>query len=252
VEEQQLAIAGVEEFLNGDSLEVIQEVIPGDPMYTYNPELYAEAGHTALRFVQLAILAHARTDPPGRILDFACGGGRVLRVLKAAFPDAALTACDLRAPGVEFCERVLGATGVVSEAEPADIELEGPFDLIWSGSLLSHIGPDRWIDFVKLWERVLVPGGIVVFTAYGRFIADEMRRGTNTLNLEPDDVAQVLRDYEKHGVGYHTTEHDGDCLVSRPWVMTELGRETPKLDLLLYAEHSWLGQDVIACAKSYH
>jgi SAM-dependent methyltransferase len=251
VEEQQLAIAGVDELLNGDFLEVIQEVIPNDPMYTYNPDLYAEAGHTALRFIQLAMLAHGQTAPPERILDFACGGGRVLRVLKAAFPDAALTACDLRAPGVEFCERVFGATGLVSDAEPSEIELDGPFDLIWSGSLLTHIGPDRWIEFVKLWDRVLDPGGIVVFTAYGRFIAEEMRRGANTLNLEPEHVTQVLKDYDEQGVGFHTTEYDGDCLVSRPWVMTQLGQEAPKLDLLLYAEHSWLGQDVIACVKSY-
>ena len=243
-------IAGVEELLNGDSLEVIQETIPDDPMYTYNPALYAEAGHTALRFVQLAMLAAGRTDPPERILDFACGGGRVLRVLKAAFPDAALTASDLRWPGVEFCKEVMGATGVVNGDDPAEIELDGPFDLIWSGSLLSHIGPDRWIGFVKLWDSLLAPGGIAVFTAYGRTIADELRDGSNSLNLEPQDIAQVLRDYDEHGVGFHTTEHDGDCLVARSWVCDQLDREVPGLDLLLYTEHGWLGQDVIACVKS--
>ena len=65
--------------------------------------------------------------------------------------------------------------------------------------------PTAGIGFVKLWESLLAPGGIAVFTAYGRTIADELLDGSNSLNLEPQDIAQVLRDYDEQGVGFHTT-----------------------------------------------
>ena len=50
------------------------------------------------------------------ILDFGCGFGRVLRMLKAAYPEARLTAADVKREGVDFCaRRHLG----VSIASPA-------------------------------------------------------------------------------------------------------------------------------------
>src|SRR5687767_437617 len=113
------------ELLDDEQLEVVQDVVGNDGMYLYAPELYPVAGQTALRCVRLAMLA-AKLETAERILDFASGGGRVLRYLRAAFPDAAITACDVAEHQVEFCARVFGATGVVSDPDPNRIKLDGP------------------------------------------------------------------------------------------------------------------------------
>ena len=77
-----------------------------------------------MQSIQLAMFA-AKLERVESVLDFACGGGRVLRSLKAAFPDAELTACDTWQPGLRFCVETFGAKGVVSASDPADVRLGG-------------------------------------------------------------------------------------------------------------------------------
>ena len=216
-------------------------------MYEYNPNLYFRAGPEALRCIRLAMLA-GKVDSIGSVLDFASGGGRVLRTLVAAFPEAQFTASDMYPEGVQFCAEKLGATGVISDEDPAQVNVGGPFDLIWCGSLLTHVNRERLLGFVSMFESVLAPGGLAVFTVYGRRIVQELRDGVNTLDLEPDDIPRILRDYEQDGFGFSKSSTGGDTLVSRSWACARLD-EFPSFDLLLYLEHGWLGQDVIAVIK---
>jgi SAM-dependent methyltransferase len=257
------------QLLDDRSLEVEQEIDPRDSMYDYNPSWYFDAGFSALRAIRLAMLASKR-DTVTSILDLPSGYGRVLRTLKAAFPAARLTACDIDRRGVEFCERVLGATPVVGEENPLDNDMQGaPFDLIWCGSLLTHVGEATWIKFMKLFESVLAPGGIAVFTTFGRFIVEGRLRPLNEpLSFDKDQVESVLQEYERTGFGYYNSlghgeaeienasSDYGDCVASPEWVCKTLQQNTPSLEFLLYLEGGWgyerdlWSQDVIACIKS--
>jgi SAM-dependent methyltransferase len=242
----------VRALLDVESLQVIGEISPQDGMYLYDPTLYAEAGQVGLRMTRLAMLA-AGLDRVGKVLDFACGAGRVLRYLKAGFPDASITACDVTAHDVEFCARAFGVNGVVSHPDPSRIELDGPFDVIWCGSLLTHVDAGPWVQFLQLMERNLSPGGVLVFTVYGSLMADLLRTGINRLDLSPQQAEQVVRDYERTGFGFGAAEGRpeegfGDCVASPPWVTTTLA-EVTDLRLVLYTERAWIKQDVIACTK---
>ncbi len=181
------------------------------------------------------------------ILDFACGHGRVLRMLAAAFPAARLTACDLDPDGVEFCARTFGATGVVSREEPAEIELEGPFDLIWCGSLLTHVDEDRWHGFLSLWESLLAPDGVLVFTTHGRRSAENIRSSIAA------QMSAMLGDYDRTGFGYEDypdSDNYGTSLSSPAWVCRQLER-VPGLRLLMLKEEGWADhQDVVACLRA--
>ena len=85
------------------------------------------------------------SSPPPRILDFPCGHGRVLRYLRAEFPQAEITACDLLRDGVDFCAANFGAIPVYSDPDPSRIGLpRDAFDLIWVGSLFTHFDAARW------------------------------------------------------------------------------------------------------------
>ena len=235
---------------DGD-LDVVRDIEPTDPMYAYAPDLYFAAGQAALRCIRLAMLA-ADLQRVNRILDFGCAVGRVLRSLRAGFPDASITACEIRKHDVEWCRKTFGEDHVVavqSAKEPEDVRLDGRFDVIWCGSILSHIEKDRWTRFLKLFESNLAPGGILVFTVYGPFIAELVRSGKSLLNLTPEQAVQVIREYDETGFGYHFTREDGDTIVSRSWVCTQLD-SVPSLELVGFAERAWLWQDVVACAKT--
>jgi SAM-dependent methyltransferase len=234
-------------FIDGGWLDMSQEIASDDPMFAYDPDAYFAAGRKAVRSIRLAMFASSLTSV-GRVLDFGSGGGRVLRALKAAFPTAELTACNLHQHELDFCAATFGAETVKSHHEPEQIRLHGPFDLIWSGSVLTHIDGERWPRFLKLFESLLAPGGVAVFTMYGRSAVELLRAGQHQLHLTPEQADQLMSDFDEHGFGYQPTPWDGTAVASRAWVCGQL-ETTPALELVLYTEHAWLGQDVIGCVK---
>jgi hypothetical protein len=134
-----------------------------------------------------------------------------------------------------------------------EIDFDGPYDLIWVGSFFTHVGAEDWRQMLAQFESLLSPRGVVVFTAYGREIVEAVRRGGNKLDLKDEHVEQIVRDYDDEGFGFfpdfNPAANRGDALARRSWVCTQLER-FPSLELMLYVEHGWLGQDVIACARA--
>jgi SAM-dependent methyltransferase len=237
----------------------VEEIAPEDRMYRYNPAYYFQAGRDALRCIRLAMIA-GQVESIQSILDLPCGHGRILRALKAAFPEAELTACDILRDGVDFCAQVIGATPVYSEENPADIPLDGPFDLIWCASLLTHVGEAQWEAFLRLFESVLSPGGLVVFTTFGSAIAERRLRDRNQpLDLTEEQIEKILEDYDRTGFGYCANLSSfpsdyGNTISSPAWVCKKL-EMFPKLQLVLYTEGGWgpkrdhWSQDAVGCVR---
>ena len=230
--------------------EFVREISPRDAMFGGDEAVYFEAGRSALECVKRA-LAAARAAPPKRILDLPCGHGRTLRALKAGYPDADLIACDIDPDGVDFCAHVLGATPVQSYFSPEHVEIPGDVDLIWCGSLLTHLDSFRWHGFLALFERSLAPGGVLVFTTHGRKMAEKLRAVTLRDFVRPTD--NLLADYAHDGFAYsdypRTPREYGISLSSPAWVRALLD-ERPGLQLVSYMESAWGLQDVIACVSS--
>lgn len=182
---------------------VSTEISPGDEMFGGNAEHYFDVGESARRVIEQALATVGRpTATVRRVLDLPCGHGRVLRFLRAAFPSAEITACDLNRDGVDFCANHLGAIPVHSHPEPARVPLVGGFDLIWCGSLLTHLPQSRCADFLALFHRVLAPGGLAVVTVHGRHYERELASGRRTVDLPAAQIAELLRQYRECGFGY--------------------------------------------------
>jgi SAM-dependent methyltransferase len=195
----------------------------------------------------------AGKDDLMNILDLPCGHGRVLRTLKAAFPEAGITACDLNRDGVDFCARAFGATPVYARKLPEEIQIESSFDLIWCGSLLTHLDFERWPGFLRLFQSLLVPDGILVFTTHGRWIAERLRAGTLNIDGIPHKALHdLLTSYDRDGFSYEVYElvEDFGISISSPsWVCRQL-EKIPNLRLLNYTEKGWYKhQDAVACVK---
>lgn len=184
-------------------LGVTRTIAPDDEMFGGNEEHYFDVGESALRCIQRG-LAAAGASPGSvrRILDLPCGHGRVLRFLRAAFPGAQLTACDLNREGVAFCARTFGAEPVVSETSPADVSLPGGYDLIWCGSLLTHLPLSACRDFLRLFRRALSARGVLVVTLHGRHYVELLSSGRRTCDLAPAQIEALLAEYRSAGFGY--------------------------------------------------
>ncbi len=216
-------------------------------------DVYYLYGLGALAYIRLALQA-AGADEPRRILDLPCGYGRVLRMLKAAFPEADLTACDLDRAGVEFCAETFGAIPAYSSEDPSDLRLADDYDLIWCGSLLTHLDAEGWRLFLPWFEQHLKEGGILVFTTHGRLHAEEIRSGRQKFPVT--DLVELVAAYQRDGFGYQRYidfEADyGISLSSPAWVCGELER-CPDLELLMYTERGWMSrQDAVVCVRRPH
>src|SRR5207302_10524500 len=103
-----------------------------------NPHHYFHFGLPTIRGIEDALRAAGRSGI-ARVLDFPSGYGRVLRFLVCRFSGACFTACDLDRQAVEFCSRTFGASPLYSKSDFREVEIDGEFDLIWCGSLLTHL-----------------------------------------------------------------------------------------------------------------
>jgi SAM-dependent methyltransferase len=232
---------------------VSRELSPNDEMFALGGSWtnYLWIATSALHCIRRSMGLVGRQDARS-ILDMASGHGRVLRVLKAAFPEARTTACDVNRDGVEFCAREFGALPVISHADPQRVELEGPFDLVWCGSLFTHLDSPRWGGFFDLIESELEPGALFVFTVFGAQIAESWRSGVQDPELTPESIARILKGYDESGFGYAdypAATGWGDAVVTPEWVCNTIaGRER-----LRFVDHwpaGWVGsQDVVTCVR---
>jgi SAM-dependent methyltransferase len=212
---------------------------PYEDMYTGDGFPYFWAGLGAIRNIENA-LETAGVEAPDAILDMPCGFGRVIRSLVARFPQASITACDIRPRAVRFCTRRFAAEGVISSAAFEEIALPRAFDLIWCGSLATHLDSPQTLSLVDLFVRSARSGAVIVFTTHGESVVEKMRAGVDYM-LTTHGVELVLGAYERSGYGYANYPWDsayGVAAISPDWIRRNIeGRSG--LHEIYFEERGW-------------
>jgi SAM-dependent methyltransferase len=235
----------------------LRNISPRDTMFRWHErDHYFSVGRSARECIRASMRAAHKADA-ARILDFGCGYGRVLRVLREEFPGASITASDVGRDAVDFCERTFGASGVYSSTDPREIRFEDEFDLIWVGSVFTHIDETGWDGLLPVLAATLADDGLLIFTTEGPAIADKLREGELDLGLERDAVQSIYRDFAESGFGYGNypkrERHDypssgryGVSVVHPDQVRTLV--QAAGLQVVHYISTGWDNhQDVFAC-----
>ena len=144
---------------------------PSDPL---GVDYYVRAGRSALDVLTKA-LENAGVAPSSvrSVLDYGCGYGRVLRHLPELLPKARLVACDLDARAVDFCALEFDAKAVVAPESPERLKLPS-CDLIWGGSVWTHLPEAECRQLFEALANSLLPGGILVYSFHGAFAYDNL------------------------------------------------------------------------------
>lgn len=111
----------------------------------------------------------------GRVLDFGCGCGRVIRHLRHL--PAELHGCDSNPVAVEWChEHLPFARFAVNALEtPLDYDANS-FDLVYALSVFTHL-PERLQSFwMGQMRRVLKPGGVLFVSLHGDALRGKLTR----------------------------------------------------------------------------
>jgi len=208
---------------------------------------YFETGADALRIVVNSLIA-GRRSPPATILDFPCGSGRVTRHFLSFFSGARVYACDLYERHVSFCAKVLGARGVMSREDFDDLRFDEHFDVIFCGSLLTHLPESLARSALRLFDRTLSDRGIAVVTLHGRY--SEFKRGHRVKYMSDDALFDVAAkgartlgfgyvDYDSQAKASFDKQASYGITLVRPHWMAQRIEENTGLRLLGYAERDW-------------
>jgi len=210
---------------------------------------YFNVGRSALACIKSALTtAHIA---PTSILDLPCGHGRVCRMLRARFPHAHLTACDLDRDAVDFYAARFNTTPVYSQEDIRRVSLDQCFDLIWCGSLFTHLDAPQWPDFLGFFAEHLAPDGVFVFTTHGRQPIQWMREGFFDYGLSREEQRTLIEGYVKKGFGFVSPSNQafGVSLSSITFVCQQVLRYT-SLRLIGFHEAGWAGhQDAVSCIR---
>ena len=172
-------------------LEYSTVIAPNDHMWITGKQWYFHVGRSALDCIKSALTtAHIA---PTSILDLPCGHGRVCRMLRALFPDAHLTACDLDRDGVDFCAAQLTRRRFIRTRISAASASTNALNLIWCASLFTHLDRQKWPDFLGFFTEHLSPDGVLVFTTHGRQPIQWMQEGFFDYGLGREKTARAHR-----------------------------------------------------------
>ena len=211
-----------------------------DGMYNEDGMHYYKVGLSAIRCINEA-LAQASLQEVRTLLDLPSGSGRVLRFLVHRFPRAEITACELASGAVEFCARTLGARPAFSSLNLDEVSFDKKFDLIWCGSLVTHLNEFGIIALLKLFHRHLTTDGLMVFTTHGDFVHRRMPTRDFDYGLEAEQIKCIGSNYAKTGYGfedYPGEKNYGVSLTSPEWIRARV-RDLEGLQEVYFRERGW-------------
>lgn len=226
------------------------EMMPGDPMFGGNDDHYRGVGESALKAILGSHLLANKVNPAS-ILDFACATGRVTRWLRAAFPTADLEVADLDPGWMAWSAEKFNAVGWLSSEDLSTVNAPRQYDLIWCGSLITHISAQETALLLAKFHDWLTPSGIAVVTSHGRQFVRNLTTGTVQYFTNDESTPTILADLALNGYGYvpHPGQSHGISASTLEWLI----RSIRGLDarIITVSENSWDGhQDVVAFQKT--
>ncbi len=154
------------------------ELSPKDTMYENNVEgadyHYLKVGMEAVSIVKvcLSIINNRNVQ---RILDFGGGYGRVLRFLVNQFPEAQISTCELEQEPLRYCANTFGVQTFQSSTIIANLPKSKKYNLIWAGSVFTHLSQSKFKSLFEYFLDGLNEGGILVFSTHGRKVENNLR-----------------------------------------------------------------------------
>lgn len=235
---------------------VSKEIHESDNMNMSTTERYFEVGRSAIAAISKSLLCN-EVNKVGSVLDFACGFGRVCRYLRAAFPEADFTVSDIWKEAVDYSSKSFNATPHYADANFSKMNFDGTFDLIWCGSLVTHIPEKKATQLIDAFAKHLAEGGVMVFTTHGRNMYQRRKSKSMTYNISDADFRKMEGAYKAGKYAFATYEMKttygkdyGISMTPLGWIYSYLLTRN-HLSLRAYIEKGWDNhQDVVAIAHS--
>lgn len=145
---------------------------------------FLKVGEQCAKDISAAIASQGlRMGQFGKVLDFGCGCGRVIRHFLKEGEPGRFTGTDIDPDSIAWCSaNVLAVEWKVNQPMPPTSFPDGGFDFIYVISVFTHLDEDYQNAWLKELARITKPGGHLLLTIHGRHVY-----GT----LPPEDQAAI-------------------------------------------------------------
>lgn len=168
-----------------------------------NPRQYfrcgAEAAQICLEGLRSADLTPGEVS---RVIDYACGYGRVTRFLRASFPAASILGADIDQRALSHLEATQAERTHLLDGSCDALPVEGKVDLIWVGSLFTHVPRDYVAGLLTSMRQIISDRGVLVFTMHGEYVIDRLKSREKTYNLSDDGMRDIIEQFSGSGYGF--------------------------------------------------
>jgi trans-aconitate methyltransferase len=145
------------------------------------PNFEGDRGIGAFKFVEATVRhyqaldqivqqAFGGFDGVSSLLDFASGYGRLTRALLQRLPAERIWVSDIYAEAIDWQVRTFGVNGFASVPDPAALAHDRKHDVIFVGSLFSHLPAELFRAWLQRLHGLLTPDGVLAFSVHDESI----------------------------------------------------------------------------------
>jgi SAM-dependent methyltransferase len=110
----------------------------------------------------------------GSFLEFASGYGRMTRFLVHRLHPSRITVADINPSAVSFTCETFGVRGFLSVEDPSSLRHDCRYDVIFVGSLFTHLHHAYWGSWLQHLYSLLLDAGLLIFSTHGLKVLDEI------------------------------------------------------------------------------
>ncbi len=159
---------------HGDHKCFVTDIHPHDQMLQHSLQEHTDA-HAAISqyfsvgaqqfntFSQIAGLLFQDRERV-KVLDFACGFGRLTRFLVLDRSRFRITGAEIQQEALDFVAKRFAVQCLNSCPDPSAFNCNDSFDIIWVASLFSHLPEGLFHQWLRVLFSLLRPGGVLAFS----------------------------------------------------------------------------------------
>jgi SAM-dependent methyltransferase len=221
---------------------------PDDGMFKGDLNHYNRVGLQAQEIIITNLLS---LDPKFKILFLPCGHGRNLRHFLKILPPDQIYASDIVESAVEFMKEDFGVNALTSDTSFSKILDFPKMNIIFVGSLITHLNESDSIKLIKLLSRILKKNGLLILSSHGKFVNSRMGSDFN-YGLDMKSAQNIRSQYSEMGYGFASYPYDpnyGISIIRLDW-FNKLVRRLGTLRLVQVSEQLWDNHhDIIVLQK---
>jgi hypothetical protein len=158
-------------------------------------------------------------DPNFKILFIPCGHGRNLRHFTKFLDSNQIYASDIDETAIDFMRSNFNVNALISDPQFSRIKDFPKMNIIFVGSLITHLNENDSIKLIKLLSKKLKNSGLMILSSHGDFVCSRLG-GEFNYGLDQEAALKLKEDYTKTGYGfapYFHNPHYGISVISLIW-----------------------------------